>query len=163
MGHNFIFISVTLGWLTAGPTSHCDFVFLSNTFFYLPKVTNTQLLVFRFLYAVVNLFLLFVIGDLDSYGFDYSVGALLDLIPTAIQLELYPTPHLVYFWASQEFLWSCIPKYYWYIFFNLLVSFIGLWFSIRTNDKFSFYLQFLHIFALYCSPYTLICFPFLYY
>ena len=161
MKHNFIFITATLGLFTTGPTSHCDFVFLSNTFFYLPKVTNRQLLAFRFLYVAVNLFLPFDTADFAVYGFAYSADVPLNFIPTAIRLKLYPTPHLVYFWASQEYLGTYAPDYYWYILFNLFVSFIGLCFSIRTNDKFSFYLQFLHIFALYCSPYTPICFPFL--
>jgi hypothetical protein len=124
-------------------------VFLSTVFFYLPKTSNFNLIVFRFLS-------LFFYGTL-LYFFDY--------IPLELVHENEPLTDfssvfgvrfffntelsLHFFFIEDAFSLQIFSFFFFLNLFNFFTNILILIFSIKTKDEFSFWLASLHLFALY--------------
>lgn len=158
---NWVFLFTLIVSFFIGPTSICDIVFLSNAFFYSPSLPRTHLLLFRGLFVVTGLFFIYFFSETKMYGFVSFSDEDLSLVPTAVQLVSYPELGAVYFFSTATILQSFVPCFLFFTAFNFLVTLIALFFSIKSNDEFSFFLQLLHLFALCLCPLARACFFYL--
>jgi hypothetical protein len=95
------------------------------------------------------------------YGFTFIGSESADLTATALQINFSYEANLFYFFSTDAKLLEQVSFFFLFALFNLFSTVAFFYFSIKSNDEFSCYLQVLHLFALFFCPFTQAAFSYI--